>query len=315
MCDVLKCESLTKICDILAFYETVKQVIYDGTNADLLLKYVAEYKGNVINDYMHLLKIHLDNDKTNNDQNFQIICDILTKHNKCDLTKCLSCIRNSRNREIEENTQEIKPQLIFYVDLLDNIHCHLLHSYQTGFRIISQKEESKQNNININNDETNKDNSQLSYDDHKLKDLQQYLSNKRKTLKNIGTNRIKKSKFVINAINNITEEKVNHNDEKNDDKHHLNYSFGIRCYFWDYYKNNENKDIIYNNGDKYSDWYIAQKYNNLKQEITENKTCVLNIEAYNNAYQKAVNFMNCDVIKQIQSENVNNSWCQLRYTD
>ena len=67
------------------------------------------------------------------------------------------------------------------------------------------------------------------------------------------------------------------------------YSFGKRYYYWPKYKR-----------DKY-EWYIEQKYDNLKEEILKNKICRLDIDIFENAFEKASQFIASDTCKRMKA--------------
>ena len=85
---------------------------------------------------------------------------------------------------------------------------------------------------------------------------------------------------------------------------------GRKCYYWSYYKENENEDINYNPRYMYKDWYIYQKYDNLKHEILNNKNGHnLNRKQWNRIYNKALTYMHTSYIKkQIVTENLFNNY-------
>ena len=61
-------------------------------------------------------------------------------------------------------------------------------------------------------------------------------------------------KYINSAINDLTNSG-------------LTFDYGFRYYYWDYYKDNEDRDKAYNNSNKYKYWYIPCKQNNLKLEM------------------------------------------------
>eukprot|EP01083_Nonionella_stella_P280555 954418_1 len=82
-----------------------------------------------------------------------------------------------------------------------------------------------------------------------------------------------------------------------DTKHNV-YDSGVRFFYWPYFKDNEDEhSLIYqagsayvydrNRGYKLKDWYIPKKYNNLKEELTQNKTKPLTMDAYDGIIQTA----------------------------
>ena len=71
------------------------------------------------------------------------------------------------------------------------------------------------------------------------------------------------------------------------------YSFGSRFYYWDKYKGL--KDIEHegpNEGYRYKNYYIKQKYKNLQEEITDNTIFTINLSNFASSYFKAKIFLN-----------------------
>eukprot|EP01084_Bolivina_argentea_P181011 312673_1 len=77
------------------------------------------------------------------------------------------------------------------------------------------------------------------------------------------------------------------------------YSYGYRYYYWKFYNGNSNikdpvdidthknpfRDIPY--GTTLGDWYVANKYGTLKNELLNNKICSISQQQWNNLQQKA----------------------------
>lgn len=88
------------------------------------------------------------------------------------------------------------------------------------------------------------------------------------------------SKYDYESGDDSTEEKklVESEDFKTESEHivppqHGSYSFGQQYFYWNYYRNNE--------------WYILQKYNNLKEELICNDYFGIEIPSFNEQYQIA----------------------------
>eukprot|EP01083_Nonionella_stella_P215240 774852_1 len=88
------------------------------------------------------------------------------------------------------------------------------------------------------------------------------------------------------------------------------YDPGFRFFYWPYYENNEaERKLLYRSGNGYTydqnrgyklkDWFIAKKYDTLKEELTQNSTKSFDMDAYDgimetaslklNAYQRNPN--------------------------
>eukprot|EP01084_Bolivina_argentea_P072906 132341_1 len=191
--NILKCMSFNRIVSLMQFYAG------NHSNYRLLNTYLSKnnVKSHLINDYHHILTKHL-NDDTNSkvqvNEQFQTMYHHITnKPNNlcCHINKCNIYSRNNRFREFS-NTLQLEcndKQLLIYIDILDSIHCHLIHSVDIGYRIIDA------DNINNGtNNECDSNNIAFDIDMHRLKS---YLSSKRKNVWNArGENRMQNSKFM-----------------------------------------------------------------------------------------------------------------------
>eukprot|EP01084_Bolivina_argentea_P274063 467023_1 len=153
------CVSINRITQCLQFYQSIDL----STNSHLLINYFN--KNNypfLINDYNHILTKHLGDNKpikqTRNEYE-QINQFIMSQIKHCQLEKCNKLNRNTRNREKEplldtiqlNNTNNDTNDLLsFYIDILDTIHCYLIHSFDIGYRI-------KSNELQLINDQKQSD--------------------------------------------------------------------------------------------------------------------------------------------------------------
>eukprot|EP01084_Bolivina_argentea_P319130 553545_1 len=91
---------------------------------------------NVVNDYLHLLHEH------NDDEQFQFIVDYL---GYCDIASCVKIKRHYRNRNIIDNTDcKVQKKYMYdvVINFMDKMHCYFQHCYDIGNRI-SIHEKSK----------------------------------------------------------------------------------------------------------------------------------------------------------------------------
>eukprot|EP01084_Bolivina_argentea_P076315 138309_1 len=285
-CDsTLQCKCVERIIMVLKFYQMINEnsIINDKHN-ELILEYFNKYEY-LVNDYHHIIVDHLNSSTTcTNNYQFSLLHNEIAKHIKCDVIKCQQYKRYSRNREnVEKATNKIKDEnVLFYIDLLDNIHCYFVHSYHIGFRIKHNiKNESKQELQDI-------DSKQLYYD-KQMEQLKAYLSNKRNKLVKIrGLNRIINNKFLTKITSNdenVQDIKNEHDDINTDidQKISMNtkpknqYSFGNRYTYWDFYKKRKYSYAL----------YIREKYSNLKEELTNNNIFKIDVAKYCYAFIKA----------------------------
>ena len=152
-----------------------------------------------------MIQNHLNTpSKLKDDSNYKYINNTLINMVKCTISNCLHYTRNNRNRESEKRNDDDDDDGIFYTDLLDNIHCYLIHSYDTGFRVINNNKKEEQ----YDDDEGDIDiNNVKSYYDSEMNDLQSGLHEKRKKLVSVrGDDVTKHSKFVSDAVANDIKE-------------------------------------------------------------------------------------------------------------
>ena len=77
------------------------------------------------------------------------------------------------------------------------------------------------------------------------------------------------------------------------------FNFGKRWRYSKKYQNNENNDKM--NTGKYNQWFVPQKYPNLKREILSNSIKKIPMVQWNHINTKAKQFMNCTKIKSLTS--------------
>ena len=209
--NILKCQSLQRVTAALHFYQSMKDDPESMKEIEqLTLEYFSEYK-DLLNDYGHLLKIHINGGSTEeNSRQFEEIHNYISKHIKCDIKTCQQYVRNNRNRgRMEKKEKDTSLSLsedrkvLFYMDTLDTIHCYLYHAFDTGFRIKqnefkttddSKKEINDEEKKTMSDDDTDKS---LLYTDNQMQKLKTFLVNKRKELDKIaGLHRVENSKFM-----------------------------------------------------------------------------------------------------------------------
>eukprot|EP01084_Bolivina_argentea_P226847 383122_1 len=250
---VEKCSQIQRTIDALNTYQSLDFTRNDAE--DILIKYCSETYKYLIDDYNHILLKHNDD----MDTIYKMIQsnDLLSS---CTFETCSSYQSSNRNRESDTiNDTKQNLQFIFWKDLLDQIHCFMIHLFDSGIRI--------KQNTNKNDDTTT--------------DI---------ATSNIPSTRYKSKKFNINMNEgNNKEQKIDNEndqllldeyDEKNANKETCNnssscFSIGYTFYYWQYYKNNNIKHDYFNGNDHLgytvSELFIHKKYNNLQDELLNNK--------------------------------------------
>eukprot|EP01083_Nonionella_stella_P105219 302544_1 len=324
-------QSLQNIIAALKSYQT----ILNNEEGPSMSEYAEQTKG-ILNDYITILRTYLSNTIQQNNKTFEAIYTILSKHIQCDIKKCKPYSRNNRDRATQSmNTKQdhdVALKRIFCTDLMDNIHCYFMHSYDIGFRIrhsewsgMSHKLHDKQPHQTNNNNQKLRDLDDTSFItnhiDDGMKTFSAFLQSKRASLRNIrGAKRTQNNKFstfvnetkteLESELSDENESKSNDNDSdhsdgsvrsdddtKTDEKEIGSFSFGYRYYYW------IQKETLYSK----DRWYIPKamcKYDSLKDEIINNSLYKLSLEAYNVALEKALQYAACDYIKRMKANNI-----------
>eukprot|EP01084_Bolivina_argentea_P250612 419982_1 len=109
--------------------------------------------------------------------------------------------------------------------------------------------------------------------------------------------------------------------KKTKDDEITHYSFGYRYYYWEYYR--RNLDVIDRNlrycviGEDYeqdnknttlSQWYIPEKYINLKNELLNNTLCVISVLQWELHCQKADHYMKTMTVKCIKCQKLSTNF-------
>eukprot|EP01084_Bolivina_argentea_P305226 527278_1 len=79
---------------------------------------------------------------------------------------------------------------------------------------------------------------------------------------------------------------------------------GYKYYYWPHFRDNGYKDSPPNDGYKKGDWYIEQKYNDLKDELLNNTLENVSLDAYQRRVLNAEKLINGPIAKKIKSDDV-----------
>eukprot|EP01084_Bolivina_argentea_P168254 291831_1 len=241
----------------LHFYNTIGDYMEDEDD-NLLIEYFKQYT-NLLNDYGHILSVHLDqkHPQTQLQQNYLIINKQINKYLKCnDISQC-DHYKQNRNRTTQTtstnpDTNEPKHnhRMLYYVHMLDAIHTFFAHSIHIGHR------------VDLNEIKANKN---MDYVD--------YILDKRSRLKALNYTPIIHTNNAYISPN----------------EHPL--KFGYRYHVSQSYKDNEQPDE-YNPGYTYNQWFIPSKYANLKEEVLTNTIGTITVDAYDAVLFKATQYLN-----------------------
>eukprot|EP01084_Bolivina_argentea_P236894 398264_1 len=289
----------------------------------------ADYNvADLLNDYHHLLTYHSSFD-------FEDIYDKLIKetndNHKCELSKCWMIRRHHRDRSVCTKRENKLHKLYFTNDpnsilrqqLFDRIHCYYFHSFDTGYKIKkSDRERIMEQEIKINDvgDIDMFTRSKCA----NLAKMNMFTRSKCANIQNIAhlSRLYSQSKFAAGFESNQRE-----NTSESFDK----FSYGIRYFYWDYYKNNNSvyDDVQHNMDDKWVDstflirrnkpransgatlkhWYIPKKYSNLKAELTQNAICVIGSYQFDILMLKAIELVKTNMVKSIKCPRTDSIRC------
>ena len=252
------CKVLKKLVGVLSFYGLMKKEV--EKDKELLGSYLKESGLSVLSllDLLgHVMREHVDckDRKEERDSEFELLCSLVSAKMGavCDLGLCSVFSRHNRIRSADLESDNL---LLF--NLLDSVHVLFLHSYDSGYRMSG-----------YGGDEDECSNVEDVVD---LKFLE--MKQKVKEIRERVQTRISSGKFNTE----VDEEKEEKNDEEKEEKKQeekqlekVEYSFGKRFYYWEYYKNNKQQDYHYNKGQTYKDCYVEKKFQNIKEEVTLNK--------------------------------------------
>eukprot|EP01084_Bolivina_argentea_P305625 527997_1 len=283
-CDLSKCFSLKKILKTLSAYD---EFSHQSTSQDnvpekkLNLDDVLDGKDIIsfINDFHHMLTSH-ENEFEDVFEQFAIH---RTETAKCTVPNCLMFQRNYRNRKISSNAFEAKTMYfnrevvedVVNQQLFDKVHCHYLHSFQIGYKLCRDDKKKVASNID-NCDLKENESIDRHSNDQIVRSMHQLIKNKKCNEYNVAP-----SKFVIT------------------DERWLKYSVGMKYFYWDYYKNNQERvdpatkvpfDDNYieaNQGFVLQEFYVESKYKNLKEELVTNAICTISANKLNQIITKA----------------------------
>ena len=296
---MMECKSITTcpciertILSLKYIHNQDLDIINNSKDQTTLLEFVNNKHTNLLNDYHHILFQH--------EHDIDSIHNLLfTKYDisPCNINKCEMVKRNLRNRDREEKEKKISDantnnmDLIFWMDIIDSIHCYLLHIYDYGYRGHNTTESEHTQKKHIS--EEIRDDSCV---DISFAVLKENILSKRKMLKNMegSLHRIDTHKFNIFTPND---------DEKIESPHKLNkfgpfsghnrktkpdFNFGLKFYYWSYYKSKQE--------------YVEGKYRDIKEEIMHNSYCKLSKYQYELIVNKAKKLLNTECCKTLKAE-------------
>eukprot|EP01084_Bolivina_argentea_P284041 486663_1 len=132
---IKKCRRIRNMVSALSFYSTID--VIKNKDQEKFMKYYKETYQDLLNDYIHIINKHsselddiLNTMKKSTD--FKLV-------NDCDIFNCALFRRHHRDRE-NEDIETLQPnsiaiEMLFYIDILDSMHCQLFHLYDAGLKV------------------------------------------------------------------------------------------------------------------------------------------------------------------------------------
>eukprot|EP01084_Bolivina_argentea_P218709 371088_1 len=215
-----------------------------------------------LNDYLHLINQHYQDQQTE---------FILKQLGHCDITTCKIFRRNNRNRnEIKDSIDDIND--IVYCQLMDKMHCHFQHCYDTGNKLTIKDKMIIYDECKMNTERHSKPNNEGSCDKYfwnkSMLKVSQILSSKQQMYLTISDD---VSGRRIKKYNQLT---ISTSEQKETTKY---YSFGYSIQYGYDGEAGISADSI----------KVTAKYSSLKQELTTNNISVLTRAQYDTEYTKA----------------------------
>eukprot|EP01084_Bolivina_argentea_P196924 337557_1 len=184
---------------------------------------------------------------------------------QCNQKKCMFAKRHYSNTD---NEQLLQP---FHISqrLIDRIHIHFLHSYDLGYRLHSTEQQA------------------LIIRSNKL------------VLNNVTANELLQSKHQGFYQYNSLKQNMNNKFILTDRE----YSYGIRFYYWQFFRNLNEPDFRHNNGRSFSDMYVTSRHKSIKEEFTQNPYVVITLQQWNLELQTAKQHESTLYCKRIVADN------------
>eukprot|EP01084_Bolivina_argentea_P119995 212733_1 len=194
------------------------------------------------------------------------------------------CYRLKSRHFIESNTDKDNNSILIR-QMLDQLHIIKYHLLDIGHRYILP-------------------NAMTNFCFHDICENQQNVIEIRKDLL-VKKTKIEQNKDLQHTMHSRFVTKLSSNDDMKNE--FVEYQFGFRFYYHDYYKSNNKtteeipgsnlygKGGLTDNGNPgymYKDWYITPKYKSMKEDVLQNSCVVMTIEQYQFEMQKCVMKLN-----------------------
>ena len=205
--DVSQCPSVHHIAECLAFYQNHDIKIHEQ---DILSYFLDDSKHkSFLNDWHHILGVHLNRDLQTEQQihkSSQLMFQQCLSYVTCrDINLCRIYKRHHRNRE-HVHLLELDDETMYIMDMMDTIHCHLLHSQDCGYRAIEPLHRLQVIHPMPATLKDDMEDIRPIYADHDMSSLRLFLKDSRNRLEKLrGDDRLDQNKFVTKALSLVVE--------------------------------------------------------------------------------------------------------------
>ena len=287
----------------MVFYQRWMKTHSDDYGAEVgIYHYIRKIKAppyslkRMLEDYHHLIRVHIR--KVDFDDIYDFFCAPMPSDVRCNMSSCPMIQRNNRDRTSASRANQADKRYfkqewneIITEQMLDQIHSYIYHTFDAGFRLTREEKSDIESRLAPSRGQDYADR-----DDRRRQLITAKMQQKkalRTGLRQRGgdsRNASSRNKFMSQLRNRRVnaEEKQDDSDEKEaelevgdgDEDTMCMYSFGFK-YYYDY-KNRDNAqiDVVYNIGHKIGDWFVAAKYDGLKEELLGNVLCTMDPRSF-----------------------------------
>ena len=281
-----ECQYVHRLRETMVFYQRWMRTHSDDDGAEVgIYEYIRKIKTppysvrRLLDDYHHLISVHLR--KVELDDIYAYFCAPLPSDLLCDIHSCAMIHRNHRDRGMDQADQLYFKQArneIITEQILDQMHCYVYHTFDAGLKLTRHEKAHIEEQLEA-------DAATETVSDHRRQLITAKMQQKkalRSELRKAGGSGSGSRKRMDEESNKFMSHFGNEMDaELKDDERgadmHL-YSFGVKYYYnADKYRDNGDVDVEFNVGDTYADWFVAAKYDSLKQELVHNTLCTMSL--------------------------------------
>eukprot|EP01083_Nonionella_stella_P047374 126779_1 len=308
-----RCDAIQRIAKALKYYQSLR-IHFLGQNStshdeQQFMEFCHVIYKALLDDYIHIITTH-DDELTHVSQLI-----MMNLYDACDVNTCASISRHyNHGTHTNEDGHEHNHDLVFYVQIMDSIHCYLVHSYDTGLRKTKQslKPELSTTSLDMYRRLSRKKfNIDMHHFTHHIfrDDLYTFM------LQKSGMN----PQQISDVWHMFTDEEYDTDAIQNDiewtqNGSNIAHDCNTKCYdtLVRYLSINDGSYISTQSeeiGYKFFYWkayegselYVTQRYDTLKEEILHNDIFTLRIDEFTQSVHKTNKYMATQKVKKAQS--------------